>query len=88
MGGATQANEYHSTVINTRQYRAPEVILRCDAWDTSSDIWSLACLIVELYTGKYSKQKTIQELYLFKQATMIYYICLSSNLSLDLFQDG
>ena len=59
MGGATQANEHHSTVINTRQYRAPEVILRCDAWDTSSDIWSLACLIVELYTGIYSKQKTI-----------------------------
>ncbi|CAD8192103.1 unnamed protein product [Paramecium pentaurelia] len=31
--------------------QAPEVIMRCDTWDTSSDIWSLACLIVELYTG-------------------------------------
>lgn len=51
MGGATLADEHHSTVINTRQYRAPEVILRCDTWNTSSDIWSLACLIVELYTG-------------------------------------
>lgn len=26
-GGATYDNEYHSTVINTRQYRGPEVIL-------------------------------------------------------------
>lgn len=58
MGGATLADEHHSTVINTRQYRAPEVILRCDTWNTSSDIWSLACLIVELYTGIYTKQTT------------------------------
>ena len=26
-GGATSENEYHTAVINTRQYRAPEVIL-------------------------------------------------------------
>lgn len=52
MGGATLEEEHHSTVINTRQYRAPEVILRCEKWDTSSDIWCLACVVVELYTGK------------------------------------
>jgi serine/threonine protein kinase len=26
-GGATAQEEYHTEVINTRQYRAPEVIL-------------------------------------------------------------
>lgn len=28
-GGATKYNEYHSSIINTRQYRSPEVILQC-----------------------------------------------------------
>ena len=27
MGGATFDDEHHSSIINTRQYRAPEVIL-------------------------------------------------------------
>jgi serine/threonine protein kinase len=26
-GGATAENEYHTAIVNTRQYRAPEVIL-------------------------------------------------------------
>lgn len=26
-GGATYENEHHSSIINTRQYRAPEIIL-------------------------------------------------------------
>ena len=26
-GGATEVNEHHTEIINTRQYRAPEVIL-------------------------------------------------------------
>jgi serine/threonine protein kinase len=26
-GGATEVEEYHTAIINTRQYRAPEVIL-------------------------------------------------------------
>ncbi|KAH3760616.1 CMGC SRPK kinase [Pelomyxa schiedti] len=36
--------------IQTRQYRAPEVILR-GPWDTSADMWSLACMVFELITG-------------------------------------
>lgn len=32
-GGATRHDEYHSTIINTRQYRSPEVILQCCKWD-------------------------------------------------------
>lgn len=43
--------ERSSCVINTRQYRAPEVILEA-GWDERSDIWSLGCVLMELYTGE------------------------------------
>ena len=39
-------------VIQTRQYRAPEVILGID-YDTSADLWSFVCMIFELITGDY-----------------------------------
>jgi len=38
--------------IATRQYRPPEVIVGCD-YDTSVDVWSLACMVFELLTGDY-----------------------------------
>lgn len=31
-GGATHNSERHSSIINTRQYRSPEVILQCCQW--------------------------------------------------------
>ena len=51
-GGATYASDHHSKIINTRQYRAPEVILQCCDWNEKSDIWSVACILIELYTGE------------------------------------
>ena len=39
-GGATYDNEKKSSVVNTRQYRAPEVILGT-GWGKSSDLWSV-----------------------------------------------
>lgn len=50
-GNATYENEHHSTVINTRQYRAPEVILQV-SWNERADLWSVGCIIMELYTGQ------------------------------------
>jgi dual-specificity kinase len=49
-GNATYANEHHSSIINTRQYRGPEVILEL-GWNERSDIWSMGCILMELYTG-------------------------------------
>lgn len=50
-GNATYASEHHSSIINTRQYRGPEVILSL-GWDEKSDIWSMGCILMELYTGE------------------------------------
>lgn len=43
--------EQHTSLINTRQYRAPEVILR-NRWTKASDMWCFACVLLELYTGE------------------------------------
>lgn len=50
-GNATYDEEHHSSIINTRQYRGPEVLLEL-GWNERSDIWSLGCIIAELYTGE------------------------------------
>lgn len=49
-GGSCYEDEQKSSVINTRQYRAPEVILEM-TWSYPSDLWSLGCILAELYTG-------------------------------------
>jgi dual-specificity kinase len=51
-GGATYITDAHDGIINTRQYRSPEVIMGCCNWDEKSDVWSLACIFSELYTGE------------------------------------
>lgn len=49
-GSATFDHEHHSTVVSTRHYRAPEVVLEL-GWSQPCDIWSCGCIIFELYTG-------------------------------------
>ncbi|KAL0587642.1 hypothetical protein ABG067_002661 [Albugo candida] len=49
-GGATYDDESKSQIINTRQYRSPEVILGL-GWSYPSDIWSAGCIVAELYMG-------------------------------------
>eukprot|EP01071_Lankesteria_metandrocarpae_P006692 Lankesteria_metandrocarpae@DN4448_c0_g1_i1.p1 len=49
-GSAAYEDEKRSALINTRQYRAPEVILDV-GWSMESDLWSLGCILIELYTG-------------------------------------
>lgn len=39
-----------STYIQSRWYRAPEVILHAN-WGVPIDMWSLGCVLAELYTG-------------------------------------
>lgn len=49
-GSATFDDEYHSSVVSTRHYRAPEIILQL-GWSFPCDIWSIGCIIVEFFTG-------------------------------------
>ena len=49
-GSATFDDEYHSSVVSTRHYRAPEIILQL-GWNFPCDIWSIGCIIVEFFTG-------------------------------------
>ncbi|PNY29403.1 Dual specificity protein kinase lkh1 [Tolypocladium capitatum] len=49
-GSATFQDEYHSSVVSTRHYRAPEIILGL-AWSFPCDIWSIGCILVEFFTG-------------------------------------
>jgi len=49
-GSATFDHEHHSTVVSTRHYRALEVILEF-GWDKSCDLWSVGCILFELYSG-------------------------------------
>lgn len=50
-GGACYDDDKKSSVINTRQYRAPEVILGT-GWSMPSDMWSAGCILAELYQGE------------------------------------
>jgi len=49
-GSATFDDEHHSTVVSTRHYRAPEVILEL-GWAQPCDVWSIGCIIYELFQG-------------------------------------
>ncbi|CAN6455897.1 unnamed protein product [Victoria cruziana] len=50
-GSTTFENEAHSSVVSTRHYRAPEVILGL-GWTYPCDIWSVGCILVELCSGE------------------------------------
>ncbi|XP_073680344.1 dual specificity protein kinase CLK4b isoform X1 [Garra rufa] len=49
-GNATYDHEHHTSVVSTRHYRAPEVILEL-GWNHSCDVWSLGCILIEFYLG-------------------------------------
>eukprot|EP00930_Biecheleria_cincta_P059285 TRINITY_DN45032_c0_g1_i1.p1 TRINITY_DN45032_c0_g1~~TRINITY_DN45032_c0_g1_i1.p1 ORF type:complete len:562 (-),score=70.20 TRINITY_DN45032_c0_g1_i1:85-1680(-) len=67
-GNATYERETHPKVINTRQYRAPEVFLDL-GWNERSDLWAVGCTIMELYTGSllFRTQESLEHLALVEQ---------------------
>jgi len=50
-GGATWQEDLHSKVIQTRHYRAPEVVLGLE-WSYACDMWSVGCILLELYESR------------------------------------
>jgi serine/threonine protein kinase len=62
LGNACWVDHHFTSSIQTRQYRSPEAIIVAD-YDTSTDMWSLACLIFELLTGDYLFDPTAGDKY-------------------------
>lgn len=50
-GTATFDHERHESLVSTRHYRAPEIILDL-GWNQSCDVWSLGCVLMEFYLGR------------------------------------
>mmetsp|Transcript_6459 Transcript_6459/g.5551 ORF Transcript_6459/g.5551 Transcript_6459/m.5551 type:complete len:201 (-) Transcript_6459:32-634(-) len=50
LGSSCFIHDHLSSYVQSRSYRAPEVILGCK-YGYKVDIWSLGCIIAELYTG-------------------------------------
>lgn len=50
LGNACWTHKHFTEDIQTRQYRSPEVLIGAN-YDTSADMWSLACIVFELLTG-------------------------------------
>lgn len=53
LGNATYTNVHFTNQIQTRQYRSPEIILKYKSWGSSTDLWSIGCIIFELITGDF-----------------------------------
>jgi len=68
-GNATYEDEHHSSIINTRQYRGPEVVLS-SGWNELSDVWSMGCIFMELYTGEllFGTHENLEHLALMEKA--------------------
>lgn len=49
-GLLTRDSETHLPVVATRYYRAPEIILQL-GWGQPCDVWSIGCILVEIYVG-------------------------------------
>ena len=65
-GGATfDDDRSKSRIINTRQYRSPEVIMELK-WSFPSDIWSVGCILAEIMTGTllYATHEDLEHLFI------------------------
>lgn len=69
-GGSIYESQYHSQMIQTRQYRAPEVVLNI-GWSYPADIWSIGCILAECATGNllYATHNDIEHIQLIEKVT-------------------
>ena len=49
-GSSCYIHDHLSSYVQSRSYRAPEVIIGCQ-YDYRIDIWSVGCILAELFTG-------------------------------------
>ena len=62
LGSSCFIHDHLGSYVQSRSYRAPEVILGCQ-YDYRIDVWSLGCILFELFTGNVLFQNSsVQEL--------------------------
>ena len=54
-GSSCYVTDHLTSYIQSRSYRAPEVILGVP-YGQKIDIWSLGCIVAELWTGQVGKE--------------------------------
>jgi hypothetical protein len=78
-----------STYVQSRSYRAPEVILGCRPYTAKIDLWSVGCILAELWTGSVLFANTNSQSYLARIQGIIGrlpdHMVRSGHNSLDLF---
>lgn len=87
LGNACWLEKHFSDDIQTRQYRGPETIVNA-GYDTSADIWSLACMIFELVTGDYLFDPKASEEYPRDEDHLALFIELLGQVPQSLIQRG
>jgi serine/threonine protein kinase len=50
-GSAVAGVGLRTTVVSTRHYRAPEIVMGL-GWGAPCDLWSVGCVLLELYAGE------------------------------------
>lgn len=68
LGGCCDERHSRTAIVSTRHYRSPEVVLSL-GWMYSTDLWSMGCIIYELYTGKllYDTHDNLEHLHLMEK---------------------
>lgn len=68
-GSSVFNDEYHPSIVSTRHYRAPEVVLGLE-WTSACDMWSIACVLVELCTGRvlFETRDNLEHLHMMQRA--------------------
>jgi len=68
LGGCCDERHSRTAIVSTRHYRAPEVVLGL-GWMFSADMWSMGCIIYELFTGRllYDTHDNLEHLHMFEK---------------------
>jgi serine/threonine protein kinase len=76
LGSSCFETDHLCSYVQSRSYRAPEVILGLP-YDKKIDVWSLGCILAELCTGNVSGYLTLMITVLIRDCVFFYY---SSNI--------
>lgn len=68
-----ERNANRHSIVNTRQYRAPEILLRI-GWSFPSDVWAAGCTLAELSLGSllFPAKEDVEHLALIERTMGIY----------------